>query len=159
MNTDDVSTLKAQCCRQCRDQEPPVQTRAEFILWGKLFAPEAFGPKCYDHAAEHIGWAGMSMIDQYAVYDLRPINALIDGSKVPMTWDIWSEGYRATGEHATAKLVASGIEAETFQDAVLQWADSPAAWEDMDRHFNRETLVYWNCRFFPTEDEARRSHG
>jgi hypothetical protein len=75
-----VRALKVECCRQCRDQEPPVSTRAEFILWGKLLPPEAFGPKCYDHAAEHLGWQAMSRIDQYAVYDLRPINALIDGS-------------------------------------------------------------------------------
>lgn len=60
-------------CRQCRDLEPPVVTPAEFILWGKLFPAGALGPRCHDHAAAWIGWQGMSRIDQYAVFDLRPL--------------------------------------------------------------------------------------
>jgi hypothetical protein len=45
----------------------------EFILWGKMFPPEALGPKCYDHAAEHLN-SRMSLqeIEQIAVFDLRP---------------------------------------------------------------------------------------
>lgn len=60
-------------CRECREELPFGATvpKADFILWGKLFPPEALGPRCYDHAAKHIGWAGMSQIDQWAVYDLR----------------------------------------------------------------------------------------
>lgn len=69
--------LKGECCRECRDFEPPLYTRADFILWGKLLPPEAMGPKCYDHTADHLGWFAMSRIDQYAVYDLRPVNKLL----------------------------------------------------------------------------------
>lgn len=82
-----VRPLKVEYCRECRDLEPPVHTRAEFILWGKLFPAEAFGPKCYDHAAKHLGWQAMSRIDQYAVYDLRPINARFDGSEADGTME------------------------------------------------------------------------
>jgi hypothetical protein len=63
-------------CRECRDERefkfmaPGVP--AEFILWGKLFPPEALGPRCYDHAAKWLGHGNMSRIDQYAVFDLRP---------------------------------------------------------------------------------------
>lgn len=67
------------CCRECRDEMPMFSSnipRADFVLWGKLFPPEAFGPKCYDHAAKHIGWSGMSQIEGMAVVDLRPINRL-----------------------------------------------------------------------------------
>lgn len=60
-----------QFCRECRDAEPSVLEPAVFILWGKLFPPEALGPKCYDHAAEHVGWSNMHRIDQWAVFDLR----------------------------------------------------------------------------------------
>ncbi len=63
-------------CREWRDKAPVFAksvTPADFILWGKLFPPEALGPKCYEHAAKHIGYSGMSQIDQYAVVDLRPI--------------------------------------------------------------------------------------
>ena len=61
-------------CRECRDtlpyQAPSVQ--ADFILWGKYFPPEAFGPKCYNHALDHLGPNAMSQIEMYAVFDLRP---------------------------------------------------------------------------------------
>jgi len=57
-------------CRECRDEEVEIQP-AEFILWGKLFPPEAMGPKCWDHAAKYIH--SMYRIDQYAVFDLRKV--------------------------------------------------------------------------------------
>lgn len=58
-----------ECCRECRDGGRTVF--AEFILWGKLFPPEALGPRCYDHTSKYVGWAGMGRIDQWAVLDLR----------------------------------------------------------------------------------------
>jgi ATP-dependent Clp protease ATP-binding subunit ClpA len=67
-------------CRDCRDEmsiEDVIDGKpcppAEFIIWGKLSKPEALGPKCYDHAAKHLGHAAMSRIDQYAVLDLRKL--------------------------------------------------------------------------------------
>lgn len=44
---------------------------AEFLLWGKLFPPEALGPRCYDCAEGHIGWPNMGDLAQWAVLDLR----------------------------------------------------------------------------------------
>lgn len=72
MRTDDQPL---EWCRECRDTQPygAPGVPAEFILWGKLFAPEAFGPKCYRHALKHIGHGGVSQIDQWAVFDLRPL--------------------------------------------------------------------------------------
>lgn len=46
--------------------------RAEFLLWGKLFPPEALGPRCYEHAAKHAGHEALGYrLDQYAILDLR----------------------------------------------------------------------------------------
>lgn len=42
---------------------------AEFILWGKLLPPEALGPRCYDHAAAHVGHLALSD-PSYAIYHL-----------------------------------------------------------------------------------------
>jgi hypothetical protein len=64
-----VADLKREYCRQCRDEGRT--TVADFILWGALFARAAVGPRCYDHTAE---WVDMARIDQWAVYDLRPVN-------------------------------------------------------------------------------------
>lgn len=46
---------------------------AEFIVWGKLFDPDALGPRCYDCAAEQIGHHALAANNQrfaYAVYRL-----------------------------------------------------------------------------------------
>lgn len=73
-------------CRECRDEAHerngysqdwnPVP--ADFILWGKLLPPEALGPKCFYHAQEHLGWSAMYKIEQYAVFDLRKLQKLVD---------------------------------------------------------------------------------
>ena len=62
----------------CREQvEDPDGWRqncnkpAEFLLWGKLFAPEVLGPRCYDHAVAHTHHSMPSRVDQWAVMDLR----------------------------------------------------------------------------------------
>ncbi len=57
-------------CRECRDILPyGVEIpKADFILWGKFFELNAFGPRCAHHAAR---WFPIHRADQYAVLDLR----------------------------------------------------------------------------------------
>lgn len=49
--------------------------RAEFILWGKLIPAEGLGPRCYDHAAKHIGAGNLFRPGKngVAIADLRPL--------------------------------------------------------------------------------------
>lgn len=64
-------------CREWLDAEHDrCGERAEFILWGKYFPSEAFGPRCYDHAAKHLGDMSAHSIEQTAVYDLRRVYQL-----------------------------------------------------------------------------------
>jgi hypothetical protein len=49
---------------------------AEFLLWGKLIPTEALGPRCYDHAAKHIGHRALGD-PAWAVLDLRPARAAL----------------------------------------------------------------------------------
>ncbi len=51
---------------------------AEFVIWGKLFPREALGPRCYDHAAKHIGHDALIPNSGYAVMDLRPLRRALD---------------------------------------------------------------------------------
>lgn len=53
--------------------------RAEFILWGKLIPPEGLGPRCYDHAAGHIGHRGLTRPGEsgWALADLRPLLRMV----------------------------------------------------------------------------------
>ena len=48
---------------------------AEFILWGKLLPAEALGPRCYDHAAKHVGAGSLFRPGHsgWALADLRPL--------------------------------------------------------------------------------------
>lgn len=99
-------------CRQCRDELPygSKLPAADFILWGKFFPREAFGPKCTKHARK---WFDISQVDQYAVFDLRPLRqpapktqdgearegligtvrtALSDALLCGRVWEAWSYG-------------------------------------------------------------------
>jgi hypothetical protein len=57
---------------------------AEFILWGKLLPAGALGPRCYDHAAKHVGHgmlarrlSGDPLKLEAAIMDLRPLRAVL----------------------------------------------------------------------------------
>lgn len=54
---------------------------AEFLLWGKLLPPEALGPRCYDHAAVHVGHAALGD-PTHAIADLRPILRALEAEDV-----------------------------------------------------------------------------
>lgn len=46
---------------------------AEFVLWGKLLPAKALGPRCYDHAAEHVGHYALTSRSGYALINLRDL--------------------------------------------------------------------------------------
>jgi hypothetical protein len=50
------------------------------IIWGKLFPPNALGPRCEAHAADYLPLSAMYAIDQWAVFDLR---GLVRQEEVP----------------------------------------------------------------------------
>lgn len=74
-----------------------------------------------------------------------------------MKFDIWIEGYKATGYSGNAQKVASGVEADNFRDAVLRFSKTDAA--KGYGEFKETSLSFWMCRCFETEDEARKSFG
>ncbi len=71
-----------------------------------------------------------------------------------MTYDVWMEGFVATGESGTAMFLGS-FEAPTFRDACKQ---AIADWGDLEL-FNESNLTYWACRLFDNEVDARRNFG
>jgi len=76
-------------------------------------------------------------------------------------YEVWMEGYAATGEHGSAHRLVSKEgktlwEGETFKDAVK------AAVEEVieeKNYYDPERNTYWGCRFFDNEAEARSSFG
>jgi len=72
---------RTETCREWLDEaNNRCGERAVAILWGKLFPPEALGPRCEAHATAHCGERSLEEIFHpdrpWAVYDLRQVNAL-----------------------------------------------------------------------------------
>jgi hypothetical protein len=49
---------------------------AEFVLWGKMIPPKGLGPRCYEHAAKHVGDRALGD-PSWAIIDLRPLRAVL----------------------------------------------------------------------------------
>jgi hypothetical protein len=67
--------LQREYCRRCRDRDEI--TVAEFIVWGRFFNKTYLGPQCEWDLPPSVR-RNMSQIDQWAIYDLRPINRLLE---------------------------------------------------------------------------------
>ena len=69
-------------------------------------------------------------------------------------FQVWSEGYRTTGESAGAQFHGEW-EGETFPDACERFMKETGQM----RWYNRERNTFWGCRFFPSGNEAAKSFG
>lgn len=70
-------------------------------------------------------------------------------------WDIWVEGYAATGERRNHYRIGIG-RGTTFREACLDLAKKD---DEFRKHFRAETLSFWGCRLFPDRLSAARSFG
>lgn len=69
-------------------------------------------------------------------------------------WQVWSEGYRATGNQSGA-IFHGEWNGSDFTEAARNWAKSTGE----PNHFDEGRLTYWACRLFDNERDARRSFG
>lgn len=72
-------------------------------------------------------------------------------------WQVWSEGYRATGESSGATFHGS-FKGETFRDAVSAFRDSLTDAYSIEC-VNLDRLTFWGCKFFDNGNDAVRSFG
>ena len=73
--------------------------------------------------------------------------------KKPLKFEVWLEGYKATGESRQAEFL--GIhEASSFQEACKN-----AIKEWQDEFYDEENNSYWGCGFFDNEIDARERFG
>lgn len=79
-------------------------------------------------------------------------------------YEIWSEGYAATGERGYA-FFHGKMTGKSFNEACIRFFEMKDSdfRNGMDAEnaelFDAEQLTYWGCRLFPTEAEARKSFG
>jgi hypothetical protein len=80
------------------------------------------------------------------------------------------EGYLATGEHGTAHLVCSGIDATSFDEAVesyktrfpnkgIERKTRTGFISDEAYEYRRSNWHIWSCSLFDNETDARRAFG
>lgn len=71
MTTLEIIQRNVGSCREWLDDEiRTCNEPSEYVLWGKLIEPEGLGPRCYDHAAEHIYHMGLARKSGWAVIHL-----------------------------------------------------------------------------------------
>lgn len=91
-----------------------------------------------------------------------------------MKYEIWTEGYRATGEHSTAQKIGESIGTD-FSDAVKNYmsANPNSGIEEHGdakifndelagkrmREMNKPSFSIWGCNLFSNEKDARKSFG
>ncbi len=73
-------------------------------------------------------------------------------------FEIWSEGYRATGEHGTATFHGK-YAGESFDEAVEEFKKHYSGRVDTSEYFGEKRHSIWGCQLFPTESDARKSFG
>ena len=84
-------------------------------------------------------------------------------------YEIWCEGYRATGEHGTAHFVGTGV-GKTFDDAVRDLMgrnpdhgiepNTPNGYVNQHAYANRRSnWDIWRCDLFDNEAAAREAFG
>jgi hypothetical protein len=71
------------------------------------------------------------------------------------TFEIWSEGYAATGQSAGA-MYHGTARGETFKDACMSFAMSNP---EFMSYFDKPSLAYWGCKLYPNQSDASRSFG
>jgi len=61
-------------CREwCPEESNYCWAPAEYVLWGKLIPAEGLGPRCYDHAAKHVGHDALYPRSNYALINIRDL--------------------------------------------------------------------------------------
>lgn len=71
-----------------------------------------------------------------------------------MHYDVWMEGYAATGEYGTAQKLGSA-KAASFKEA----CKIVATRQGMGELYSEATNTLWACKLHPTEEAARKAFG
>lgn len=93
--------------------------------------------------------------DGYTVITLANTLWVQQHGGVEREFEIWMEGYAATGEQSPARLVDKST-GWTFYDAVKNLSDRSHKGK-FDWYSGRWSI--WGCRLFDNETDARKSYG
>ncbi len=110
----------------------------------------------------------ISQLEEAHRYSLNPVRQSIlkeiekinngDRELIPIgqqKFEIWSEGYAATGDSGSAHFHGTAI-GENFKDACISFSNSNSEFKE---YFDPSRMTYWGCELFDNEIEARKSFG
>lgn len=75
--------------------------------------------------------------------------------RIKRKYEIWSEGYAATGQRSKA-MFHTTIEASSFNEACDLLAVRN---QEFRKFYDPHTLTYWGCKLFDNEIDARKLFG
>ena len=106
--------------------------------------------------AHHSGRQGIGGMDEGSpsfVSIIRIRSRLINKEKAPLySYDIWCEGYQATGESGRAHLMSENVSGRDFKNACCKHFKK-------DNKFNKDRLSYWAYKLYDNEIDAKKSFG
>jgi hypothetical protein len=73
-------------------------------------------------------------------------------------FEIWMEGYSATGQHEKAQLIGTGL-GITFDDAIRDYMAKTPNHGIEKSNGPRSNWSIWACDLFNNEKDARKSFG
>jgi hypothetical protein len=77
-------------------------------------------------------------------------------------WEIWQEGFAATGEGGPAQKLGEAT-APTFEEACQRWVDNKKRvtpdFNNRYGEYDPERNTIWGCRLYSNERDARRTFG
>jgi hypothetical protein len=74
-----------------------------------------------------------------------------------MIYEIWMEGYTASGDSGVAHLLGK-YEGETFMEAYLKYVKTKYK-DDIPDYVRLNEPVIWGCRCYDNEKDARKYFG
>ncbi len=92
-------------------------------------------------------------MDKRMLADMRDVF----GPGVTRSWEVWTEGFSATGEQQGA-MFHGRYSGETFDDALVAFKDSIQDKRSKNL-VNLRTRSYWGCGFFDNGSDARKAFG
>ena len=72
------------------------------------------------------------------------------------TYDIWIEGWAATGDGWTPARRLGQSSGNTFEDACVNFMRS---YDRKNTYYNPASNSYWGCGLYDNESDARRNFG
>lgn len=73
-------------------------------------------------------------------------------------YEVWMEGYSATGEHGTHHLIGK-VKANSFKEAcdiaIKNWCTK----RDYKLYWDSKQLTFWGCKCYDNEADAAKNFG